>query len=316
MVEDPQMEQEYKNDTGPIMELSEHLDEMRSRMIRALVGVGIALVICLFYQDQLMFIITGPHRKAMSSLEKKIEEAEAAKKDEEKTPGEKFAAAIERIKSGDPDTAEAFELLAKELDTFKIDVKNRRGTLQAIKYQEAFISYIKIALVAAIVLSSPWIILQLWLFISAGLYKKEKMAVLIYIPFSLIAFAAGVVFGYYVLIPTGLTYLATYADPGLVSVQVTLGFYLSFFLLLTVALGFVFQLPLVMMFLARTGIVSAKVYSKNRKYAILVAAIVGAVLTPPDPVTQLLLASPVIFLYELGIVLSRIVGKKKKEETA
>lgn len=316
MVDDPQMEQDSYTDDSPIMELSEHLEELRSRLIRALIGLGIALVACLFYQDELMYIITRPHRIAMQELEKKLEENNVEIKEDELTPAEKFDKAIEKIEKENPDTAIALKLIAEEFDGFKNEVKVKRGTLQAIKYQEAFISYIKVALVAALVLASPWVILQLWLFISAGLYKREKKIAFIYLPFSLIAFATGVIFGYYILIPTGMTYLATYASPNVVSMQVTLGFFLSFFLLLTVALGLVFQLPLVMMFLARVGIVSSKQFAGYRKYALLVAVIVGALLTPPDPVTQILLASPVIFLYELGIWLSRVVGKKTKEVAA
>lgn len=298
------------------MDISEHLNELRARMIRALIGIGIILVVCLLHQDEIMHVITGPHRKAMEKLREKIAEGREKPKEDEPTKGEKLQAAIEKLKEKDPQAAAVAEMLATELFDFNDQTHERHGTLQAIKYQEAFVSYLKACFVAALVLGSPWVILQLWVFVGAGLYPRERRYILIYLPFSFIAFAAGVVFGYLILIPTGLAYLATYADPSLVSVQVTLGFYLSFFLLLTVALGFIFQLPLVMMFLARAGIFTPREYAKHRKYAILTAVIVGAILTPPDPVTQILLASPVFVLYELGILLSRLTARKKKEAHA
>jgi len=309
MDDDPQME----SMDGPIMDVSDHLQELRGRLIKSLIGIGVALAFCLFFQDEIMRIITRPHRIAMARLSKTIDEKHRNLEKNELTPAEKILAAIEKIKAKDPETAEAIELLAREVMDFEEQTKKRRFTLQTIKYQEAFISYLKACIVAAIIIASPWVFLQIWAFVGSGLYPNEKRYILLYMPFSFIFFAAGVTFGYLLLIPEGMTYLAKYANPELVSVQVTLGFYLSFFLLLTVALGLVFQLPLVMMFMAKAGIITTQDFAKHRKYAILAAPIIGAVLTPPDPVTQLLLASPVILLYEFGIQLSRLTGGKKKE---
>lgn len=295
------------------MDIGNHLEELRSRLIRALIGIGVVLVACLFYQDEIMWLITRPHRKAMERLAEKISELRDKNVAGEPTKAEKILDAIEKLKQKDPETAAALELLASEVVDVRDQARMRQGTLQAIKYQEAFVSYLKACIVAALILASPWVFLQFWAFIGAGLYQREKIYVLVYLPFSFFAFACGVTFGYFILIPEGLSYLATYADPDLVSMQITLGFYLSFFLLLTIALGAVFQLPLVMMFLSGVGIVTPRQFAKYRKYAILVAVIAGAILTPPDPVTQVLLASPVFFLYELGILLSRITARKANE---
>jgi Tat protein translocase TatC len=295
------------------MDISEHLEELRGRIIKSLIGIAVALAFCLFFQDKIMWMVTRPHRIAMERLSKSIDEKRQNRKEDELTAAEEIQAAIEKLKEKNPEAATAIELLAREVMDFEQQTKKRRFTLQTIKYQEAFISYLKACIVAAIILASPWVFLQLWAFVGSGLYPREKRYVLLYMPFSFIFFAGGVTFGYLLLIPEGMTYLAKYANPELVSVQITLGFYLSFFLLLTVALGLVFQLPLVMMFLAKTGIVSSKDFAKYRKYAILAAPIIGAVLTPPDPVTQLLLASPMFLLYEFGIQLSRLTGRKKKE---
>ena len=298
---------------GPTMNISEHLQELRSRMIKALIGVGVVLVACLLFQDEIMKIVTRPHRKAMTRLSEKIARDRAPAEKGEPSRTEKILSAIKKLKEKDPEAAAALEMLAREVLDFEEQTEKKRGTLKTLKYQEAFISYLKACIVAALILASPWILLQLWAFIGAGLYSNERKYVLTYLPFSFIAFGSGVTFGYFILIPEGLSYLATYANPELISVEITLQFYLSFFLLLTLALGAVFQLPLVMMFLSKAGVVTPAQYAKYRRYALLVAVIVGAILTPPDPVTQILLASPMFVLYELGIFLSRMVARKKKE---
>jgi sec-independent protein translocase protein TatC len=298
------------------MDVSEHLQELRARLIRALIGIGIALIFCLLNQDEIMWIVTGPHRRAMAHMRSEIAKNEQQSKEGEPTEAETFRAGLEKLKAGNPEQAQLLEMLDKRLSVFEEHVESREGTLQAIKYQEAFISYLKVSIIAAIILASPWILLQIWGFVAAGLYKRERRYVTLYLPFSFVAFAAGVTFGYFILIPEGLKYLATYANPGLVSMHVTLGYYLSLFLILTVLLGFVFQLPLVMLFLTRADIVTTRQFAKYRRYALLLAVILGAVFTPPDPVTQILLASPMFMLYELGIWLSRIAAKRAKKETA
>ena len=298
------------------MELSAHLDELRSRLIRALLGVGVMLIACLLYQDEIMWIVTRPHRIAMDRLKDKIEEHETTADEKKKSLDEQVKEAIEKLRERDPETAALFEMQEKRFEKVKKHADRGQGTLQALKYQEAFISYLKVSIVAALILASPWVLLQMWMFVASGLYRHEKRYILMYLPFSFIAFGAGVTFGYYILIPEGLSYLAGYANPSLVSVNITLEFYLALFLLLTLMLGVVFQLPLLMRFMAGAGIFTPRQYAKYRRYALLIAVVLGAALTPPDPVTQLLLASPVFFLYELGIWLSRMTVRKKKKKEA
>ncbi len=305
----------YEEQDSATMELSAHLDELRSRLIKALIGVGVVLIACLMYQDEIMWIVTRPHRIAMERLKEKIEKEETPEDEKKKPLDEQMKEAIEKLRAKDPEMAALFELQEKRFEKVKKHAGRSQGTLQALKYQEAFISYLKVSIVAALILASPWVLLQMWLFVASGLYRHEKRYVLMYLPFSFIAFGAGVTFGYYILIPEGLSYLAAYANPSLVNVNITLEFYLALFLLLTLMLGVVFQLPLLMRFLASAGIFTPRQYSKYRRYALLLAVILGAAFTPPDPVTQILLASPMFFLYELGIWLSRAtVGNRKKKE--
>jgi len=170
----------------------------------------------------------------------------------------------------------------------------------------AFLIRLKTAFVAAFVAASPWVLWQMWAFISAGLYRHERRYVYILAPFSLGFFAAGVLFCYFVLMPYGLQFLVSQGLSMGAQPLITVNEYFSFALGLMLVLGVAFQLPLVMMFLAKSGIVSVKTFRRRRRYAILSMVIAAALFTPPDPATQLFLAGPLIGLYELGILLSRV----------
>ncbi len=167
-----------------------------------------------------------------------------------------------------------------------------------------FFAYLKVSLISGLILMAPYWIWQLWGFVGAGLYNKEKTNVYRYAPLCLVLFAAGVLFGYFVLIPIGLRYLLAFPDPELVQNLISLSEYLSLFTLFTLVLGVTFQLPMVMIALARLGFVRIQTFREKRRWVILIIFIVAAILTPPDPVTQSLLAIPLCILYELGIFIA------------
>ncbi|MBI4008026.1 MAG: twin-arginine translocase subunit TatC, partial [Planctomycetes bacterium] len=165
--------------------------------------------------------------------------------------------------------------------------------------------YMKLCLIGAIFLSYPIIVYQAWKFVSAGLYKQERMYAKLFTPVSFGGFILGGLFGYFVLIPIGLQFLIGMLGPGIEPV-ITMGQYVSLVFLLILALGIVFQLPLVMFFISKLGICRAEDFVKWRKYAILVVFIVAAFLTPtPDPFTQLATAIPMLGLYEIGILIAK-----------
>jgi Tat protein translocase TatC len=168
---------------------------------------------------------------------------------------------------------------------------------------EGVLFTMKVALIAALVVGLPYLLWQIWAFIAAGLYPAERKTVLRYVPFSLLLATAGVLFGYFFMIPLVLEYLFLMVDPDLFVQSYRLDYYFSFFLMLTLALALVFQLPLIMLGLSVTGLVRAATFRKYRKHFILGAFIVCAVLTPPDPFSQSLMAVPTILLYEAGILL-------------
>ncbi|MCF6147427.1 MAG: twin-arginine translocase subunit TatC [Candidatus Kuenenia sp.] len=176
--------------------------------------------------------------------------------------------------------------------------------LQVLSYQEGFYAYMKLCFISSLFLMYPVIIYQAWKFVSAGLFAKEKKYILVFFPVSYIAFVMGGLFGYYLLIPFGLQFLISILGPDIQPI-ITMQQYVSFVFLLTVALGLVFQLPLVMLLLSKIGFVSADKFVKWRKYSILAIFIIAAIVTPPDPFTQTMTAAPMILLYELGILVAK-----------
>jgi Tat protein translocase TatC len=194
--------------------------------------------------------------------------------------------------------------------------RQRGRKLQVLSYQEGFLNYLKIALIGALIIGAPLLGREAWRFVRTGLYPHEQRWVKVFAPLSLLPFFVGVAFGYAVLIPIALRYLAGYASADLVSVDIRLGEYLSLFLLLTLITGVLFELPLVMTFIAATGIVSTQQMASFRRYFFLLAFFVAALLTPPDVVTQVILGIPMVLLYEIGLISARILTARRDREAA
>lgn len=165
---------------------------------------------------------------------------------------------------------------------------------------------LKVSTLAALILGLPVFLYHLWSFVAAGLYRHERRAILRYLPWSLALAFTGMAFGYFVLIPLVLEYLYARPMPELFLQAYRLDYYFSLFLLLTVALALVFQLPLIMMGLDGAGLVGLDTFRRYRRHFVLVAFVIGAVVTPPDPVSQILMAMPSIVLYEVGILSLRL----------
>ncbi|WP_084457762.1 twin-arginine translocase subunit TatC [Desulfocurvus vexinensis] len=174
---------------------------------------------------------------------------------------------------------------------------------------EGFITYIKLAAVAGVFLTSPYSFYQMWAFIAPGLYKEEKRYIAPLAFVSAVLFVGGALFSYYKVTPLAYAFFASFDNEFMVMLP-SVKESLSMGLKLLFAFGIAFELPLVIFFLARLGVVSSAGLRRNRKYAILGAFIVGALLTPPDPASQSLMAIPLIILYEIGIWLAHYFGKK------
>ena len=178
---------------------------------------------------------------------------------------------------------------------------------------EAFFIYIKTSLIAGIVLASPIIFYELWMFVAPGLYQKEKKFVLPFVFISSLLFVGGALFGYYVVFPVGFRFLVGFSTENIRALP-SLQLYLSFCLKLLVGFGLVFELPVLAFFLGWTGIINSKMMAKNRRIAILLVFVVSAIITPPDVVSQIMLAVPLYLLYEISILIVKFTGRNKKEE--
>ena len=178
---------------------------------------------------------------------------------------------------------------------------------------EMFFTYLKVSFLAGIMLVAPFIFYQIWMFIAPGLYKKEKKYVIPFVVASTILFVGGSLFGYFIVFPFGFKFFVGFSNE-YVKALPSVKQYFSFAIKLLFAFGVVFELPVVIFFLAKMGMVTPKMLRKNRKYAILMTFVVAAILTPPDVITQCMMAGPLIILYEIGILVAQIAWKKKEEK--
>ncbi len=214
------------------------------------------------------------------------------------------AAAEDTAAQAATDISVPLVLKSEEIALFKrtADRFNRPVTF---KVEEAFMTYIKISMVAGFVLTSPWVFYQIWLFVAAGLFPSERKHVYIYLPMSLGLFLAGAIFCYFFVFPIVLDFLISFNKWLGIEIQPRLSEYISLALMLPVMFGISFQLPLIMLFLERIGVMTVKGYSENWRMAILVISIASMLLTPSDPQSMLLMMFPLIILYVAGIQLCK-----------
>lgn len=231
-----------------------HLQELRSRLIKCFIAVGIGFVLSYGFKEKLFDILTAP----------------------------------------------------------LISVMGTGDTLIYTNLPEAFFTFLKAAFLSGILLSSPIIIYQFWMFIAPGLYHKERRLLLPIIFLSSLFFIGGALFGYFIVFPWGFKFFLGFASETIKPLP-SMKEYLSFSSKMLIAFGLVFELPLVLTFLAKLGIVSVAFLKKQRKYALLLFFTGAAILTPPDVVTQIMMALPLMVLYEISIIGAMIFGKKKKE---
>ncbi len=277
------------------MTLGEHLQELRVRLFRGVLALAIAFAAAWFFQQKLLKVAIWPYERAMVMLEaRSVDQAEAL-----------LAADETRARTD-------FFVTADPADKRLLGFDKR---LVVIKPSESFVFILRICFYAALVVGGPIVLWQMWQFISAGLYPREKRVVFSYFPYSLLCFASGISFGYFLAVPYGMYFLNILVPIEVARPSITVDAFMGFMFTLCVAFGFVFQLPLVMTFLARTGLVTPASMSHYRGHFIVVAFIVAAVLTPPDPYTQCMMAVPLCVLYEVGIWTSRAIVRRHAQAT-
>jgi sec-independent protein translocase protein TatC len=197
----------------------------------------------------------------------------------------------------------------------KNDGINRRLIFTAL--HETFITYLKVAFFTAFFISSPIILTQVWKFIAPGLYKNEKKALLPYLIATPTLFLLGGMLVYYLVMPLAINFFLSFETSQEISnlpiqLEAKVNEYLSLIMKLIFAFGLSFQLPVLLSLLARVGFIDSNYLKKNRKYVIVLIFAVAALLTPPDPITQIGLGIPLLILYELSILSVVIMEKKKK----
>jgi sec-independent protein translocase protein TatC len=174
-----------------------------------------------------------------------------------------------------------------------------------------FMLYIKVAFLTALFATSPFIFLQLWYFIAPGLYQKEKKYVVPFVTFTTIFFLAGAAFGYFVMFPWACRFFLKLGSD--FTPVLTVDTYFSFSLKLLLGIALVFELPTLVYFLSKIGLITSRWMIRNFKYAVLAVFVIAAVITPtPDMVTQSILAVPMLALYGLGILIAFFFGKERK----
>ncbi len=213
---------------------------------------------------------------------------------------------------GSPNFADLiFEFLQRPL---AVQLAEQGGRMIFTALHEAFFTQIKVAFFAALFISFPVILLQVWRFVAPGLYQNERKAFLPFLVATPVLFFTGGAMVYYLVIPLAWDFFLSFQISGgdtslSVEVEPRISEYLSLVMRLIFAFGIAFELPVVLLLLAKAGIITANGMAKNRKYAILLAFIAAAILTPPDVISQVMLAIPVIMLYELSIISARIMVK-------
>ncbi len=310
------------------MSLGDHLEELRARLILALLGLVIGSVIALIFGTHILRFIERPYYDAMRG---RLKETEVPRVQSESLAllDQFFATLTERLASDpnappiDPNRV-AFirdvsvkavkawteqKCSAAEGKALPLDAR-----LRVLGIPEAFTAYMKIAFISGLILTCPWVFYQLWMFVAAGLYEHERRYVRQAVPFSAALFIIGALFFLFVVAPLTLRFFLAFNDIVGVAANWTLEKYISFVTILMLVFGLAFQTPIAIFILVRTGLVALKTLREVRKYVILVTVIVAAVVTPPDVISQIALAIPLYALYELGIVLSYVSLRKAEKK--
>lgn len=178
---------------------------------------------------------------------------------------------------------------------------------------EQFMIHIKSSFILGIIVAFPYIIYEIWQFVKPGLYKNERKYARGFVSICSFLFLTGVLFGYFVISPFAITFLGTYTVGSEAINSPTLASYVNYMSMFTLPSGIVFELPVIVYFLTKIGIVSSSAMKKYRRHAIVTILILSAIITPPDIVTQFLIGIPILFLYEISIVISRRLEKKSEK---
>lgn len=287
------------------MSLGDHLAELRKRLFIAVLALAVAFVLVYNWRLSAFALIQWPHAEAVDMINEARVEHFEARLLEARAQGE------------EQDPAQWFEAGYPEKKVLSARYRNDERLVN-FGSDQGFMILLRVTFWLALFLAAPVMLHQMWAFIAAGLYRRERGMVYRYLPVSLLLFLAGVWFGYRYLVLYALYFLGL-EDIGLEAMSVTAQSaenYLAFLKSLALAMGAVFQLPVLMLALSRLDLVGVDTWARFRRHMIVGALILGAILTPQDPVSQLLMAGPIILLYEVGIVVARFAVRRAQAKAA
>ena len=264
------------------MSLGDHLDELRTRLFRGLIAVVIVFAGAWGFKERIFELATEPMRDSIEWL------------------NQEKARLLEERLAADPELERA-DYFTDEGDLVDPVPTEALSTGAGA----AFFFFLKSTAYFSLFLGGPVLLYQMWMFVAAGLYSSERRLVLSYLPASLILFFVGVLFSYFVMVPYAMYFLNR---DGLLILdfQMKIDEYFTFLSTLCLGLGLVFQLPIVINALVRVELVQREDLAKFRGYFALLAFVLAALLTPPDPFTQMMMAIPMIVLWEVGLITSRL----------
>lgn len=202
-----------------------------------------------------------------------------------------------------------FEFVKSPIESAFSD--NIKGTLMQLTPLEGIFSAMSISFLAALVISTPIIFWQIWLFVAPGLYKKEKKIILPFVFFGSAMFALGAAFAYYIVFPFMIKYILMFGND-MFAANISIESYVGFFIRIVLGFGVAFELPVLAYFLARVGLITDESLKNFFKYAVVLIFIIAAIITPPDPFSQLLMAIPLVGLYGLAIIIAYFTNPAQK----
>lgn len=276
------------------MTLGEHLAELRSRLFKGVLGVAVAFALAWSQYETIAEVIMRPFDQAVEMINEHFTELFAG-----------------RVAAGEADALTYFT--TDDPETWEL-----RGEYQAAERltvfgpAESFTFILRVCLYFALFIGGPFLLWQLWGFLAAGLYPAERKAALRYFPFSVVLFVVGVLFGYFLMVPYAMYFLGIALDTDVLQSQYRLADYFSLLSALSLALALVFQLPVLMTFATRLGLLEPAQLGRSRPYVIVGAFVLSAILTPPDPVTQCMMAIPILLLFEVGLVSAKLCAKPRE----
>ncbi len=262
------------------MSFLDHVDDLRKHLVKSALAILVLSIIAFFYIDNIFDdIILGPLHHDFFTYRKLCEWSHSYYHNDQ------------------------------------LCVKDFQITLQNTEMAGQFMMSFKLAFLTGIILSMPYILYQVWKFVKPALNQKETKGSKGFVFYTGFLFGLGILFGYFVLCPISINFFATYTLSPLVKNEINIQSIVSFMSLLVLGTGLIFELPVLMYFLARIGIISSTFLKKYRKYAFVIILIVAAIVTPPDIVSQVILTIPLYMLFEIGVFITkRVENNKKKAE--